>query len=141
MTEAKFRGRFVPALKPHCLIEYMASMHKQGVPDIYILHEGHSYWLELKFVDDMPKRDTSNVLKKHNFTGPQLSFLRRVDDNGGKGRGVIGFRDQGTWKCLVAGRERIGDDGTLTLAEFNSHEHLVMDKDFGPRFLDHLRRS
>jgi hypothetical protein len=138
MMEAKFRRAFERALRSHTpLLEHMASMHRAGVPDEYLL-DGRSYWLELKAVEVKTKSEDANVLE-HRFSGPQIAFLRRVDRAGGRGLGVVGFPDP--WRCIVLRVHDIGDGGTLSRREIARHRQMVLDAWFHIRFLTTLTRS
>lgn len=139
-TEARFRRAFESALRRHTpLLAYMASMTRAGVPDEYMIVDGRSYWLELKAVDGpLPKSPDANVLG-HRFSGPQLSFMNRVDRAGGRGLGVVGFPDP--WRCVVVRVGAIGVDGTLSRRVVERHRHLPVDRWFNERFLTLISRS
>jgi hypothetical protein len=139
-NEAEFRRRLVRAIQPHCFCEYMSSMNKVGILDTHIIFEGVAVWAELKFFDKWPKRDTSNVLG-HRFTGPQLAFMGRVDRNGGRAFGVVGFRDdQRRWCLVLLRRSAINDDGTVTKAVIKSHAGLLLnDQGFAEKFFSAIK--
>jgi len=138
--EAAFRRLFVSSLRPHCLCEYMSSMNKVGVPDIHIVHRGRAVWPELKFVTSWPKSREANVLH-HRFSGPQLTFLKRVDAQGGLGLGVVGFRDGKKWKCVALRQWNIRHDGTVTKSEIERHRVMSFDNGFALTFLTILERA
>lgn len=140
--EAEFRRRFVSALRPHCLCEYMSSMNKTGVPDVHVVIDGgRAAWLELKAVDGLPSRDGSNVLG-HRFTGPQLAFAARVVRRGAVGAGVIGFKRQRNWYCALVPLGDIGADGTVTKTVLTTlPAHALAAEFFAPRFLESLKRA
>ena len=140
-AEAKFRRAFETAFRRHSpFLSYMSSMSVAGIPDEYLLVNGHSYWIELKAVSKWPKKPSSNILE-HRFTGPQLTYLRRVDRAGGRGVGVIGWLDDKKWVCVCLRTHDIGDDGTVTKSELDRHPHLLVDAWFHKRFLRLLGRS
>lgn len=140
-AEAKFRRAFETALRRHSpFLSYMSSMNVAGIPDEYMLVEGRGYWIELKAVSKWPKKPTSNILE-HRFSGPQLSYLRRVDRAGGRGFGVIGWQDQRKWVCACLRAHDIGDDGTVSKLELDRHPHFVVDDWFYTRVMLHLERS
>lgn len=137
MTEADFRRVFVRALRPHvALIEYMSAMSQGGIPDVYLLSAGRHFWIELKAVDHWPRSPDANVLA-HPFTGPQLTFMRRVEAGGGRALGVVGFDG---WSCVAIRPHRLGD-GRLSRAEIERHRRLPVDSRFAGRFLETLARS
>lgn len=68
---------------------YMASMERQGVPDLYWFRSGHSGWQELKFVDRLPSRSGSGLLG-HRLTGQQALFLNDVCEQGVLGVVAVG---------------------------------------------------
>lgn len=115
-------------------------MNVAGVPDEYMLDNGHSYWIELKAVSKWPKKPDSNVLE-HRFSGPQLTYLRRVDRAGGRGFGVIGWLDDRKWVCACLRTHDIGADGTISKQELDRHPHLVVDDWFHTRLMLLLERS
>jgi hypothetical protein len=57
-------------------------MHK-GVPDLYCLYGGKSYWIELKYIDKESKLS-------HPLTSNQSMFLTDINEHGGIGIVVIG---------------------------------------------------
>jgi hypothetical protein len=140
-AEADFRRAFEAALRRHTpLLAYMASMNRAGVPDEYLILNGRSFWLELKAVDKWPKKPGSNILG-HRFSGPQLTFMRKVDRAHGRGLGVIGWKEDRVWKCASLRVHDIGTDGTVTRDELNRHPHVVVGPWFHKRFLQLLERS
>lgn len=138
--EAAFRRQFVNSLRAHCLCEYMSSMNKVGVPDIHIVHRGMAVWPELKFVTSWPKSQEANVLG-HRFSGPQLTFLKRVDAQGGLGLGVVGFRDGRQWKCVALRQWNIRPDGTVTKGQIGRHREMALDNGFALAFLTVVERA
>jgi hypothetical protein len=140
-TEAKFRRAWEAALRRHIpLLAYMASMNREGVPDEHAILEGRCYWLELKAFDGWPKSLDANVLG-HRFTGPQLTFLRKVDRAQGRGLGVVGFQVDGVWNCVCLRVHDIGDDGAVSRREIERHRWLPLDDSFPHQFLTLLTRS
>jgi hypothetical protein len=140
-AEAKFRRAFETALRRHTpFLSYMSSMNVAGVPDEYMLVDGHCYWIELKAVAKWPVKPTSNILE-HRFSGPQLTYLQRVDRAGGRGLGVIGWRDGRKWVCACLRTHDIGSDGTVTKNELDRHPHFIVDDCFHSRFLRLVERS
>lgn len=140
-AEADFRRAFEAAIRRHIpLLAYMSSMNRAGVPDEYAIVDGRSYWIELKAVAKWPKRETSNVLA-HRFSGPQLTFMRRVDAAGGRGLGVVGWQRDGAWRCVALRVHDIAGDGSLSRADLARARELTLDDWFHVRFLRLLRRA
>ncbi len=147
--EGDFRVWYEKELrKAGAFCEYMCSMTRQGVPDVFVCHRGTPSWHELKFVSTLPVRKTSGVLGKHPFTGPQRVFLRGYTNHGGLGLGVIGR--QGVWNgstkpvplaSFFLPRD-IGADGDVTLEELLRAPTIAKGPDFGEqvfRLINQLR--
>lgn len=64
----------------------------QGIPDTCLTFRGICIGWEAKFITEMPKRATSQVLKRE-VTGPQLTFLQNNILAGGTGVVVVGSED------------------------------------------------
>jgi len=82
-------------------VEYMSSMIKAGIPDLFACVQGVSAWIELKFASSLPAKPQSGVLD-HKFTGPQRRFLRDVTARGGVAFGLIGYVHPVTGEVHVA---------------------------------------
>jgi hypothetical protein len=141
--EAEFRRAWARALAPHTqLLEYMSTMAKAGVPDVHTLVDddgGRAIWCELKAFDHWPKSPEANVLE-HRFTGPQRAFMRRVDRAGGRGLGVVGWKEAGRWQCVVLRAHCLGAEGTVSRAEIERHRPLVIDALFASHWATLVRR-
>lgn len=118
--EAKFRRHLEHTLRPHVdLFAYMSSMNRAGVPDVYILDHGRSLWAELKAIDSLPRSQDANVLTRHKFTGPQVSFLRKVARAQGLAMGLVGLSEpRGQWRIVKIAIADMGDDGSLAKSKF-----------------------
>jgi hypothetical protein len=127
--------------------EYMSSMVRQGVPDVFVTHLGISSWHELKFVNELPARATSGVLVKHRFTGPQRMFMKEHAKHGGLALGVVGFRVGD-----VPGPNRappisvafflphhIGRDGDITREQLHAARAEAPGSGFGARVLSVIK--
>lgn len=89
-------------------------MNRAGVPDEHMIDDrGRAVWIELKAVARWPVRSSSNALD-HRFSGAQLTFMRKVDRAGGRALGVVGWEQDGGWRCVVVRVHDIGADGTLS---------------------------
>lgn len=137
--EADFRRKIVKALRQRArACEYLSSMNRAGVPDVHLIHQGRAYWLELKYTDQWPVRGSSNVLE-HRFSSPQLAFMRRAERAGGRGHGVIGFRN--TSVAIIPASD-IADNGTVSRDQLQSQLALdLSDNFFADSFLTLLTRS
>lgn len=124
MSEADFRRAFELALRPHAgFLTAMLTMARAGVPDLHLIDGGLCFWLELKVVDTWPVSESANVLE-HRFTGPQVTFLRKVDAAGGLGLGVVGWREGHKWVCVFLGVDDIGAEGTIARRQL--HDPLTL---------------
>lgn len=68
-----------------------------GVSDFLLFCAFTSVGLEVKFVKELPMRDTSKVLT-HEFSGAQLTFLESIELTGNRGYGLIGVRE---WDQMI----------------------------------------
>lgn len=90
-SERAFRVAYEHALQAvGAYTAYMASMERQGVPDLYWCGLGCSGWQELKFVDKLPSRSQAGVLG-HRLTGQQRLFLASVCEQGALGVVALGM--------------------------------------------------
>ncbi len=90
-SEKPFRVAYEHALQAAgARTVYMASMERQGVPDLYWFGSGHDGWQELKFVDKLPLRTRSGLLG-HRLTGQQKLFLCEVCEQGVLGVVAVGM--------------------------------------------------
>jgi len=130
--EEEFRHTLQRRLKADATTWYMSSMNRVGVPDLFVAYRGVGIWIELKYVTELPKRASSNVLKKHNVTGPQRSFLRRAWKQKLPAFVVIGH---GTDVYTVA-PQALQEDGGITLATLQSHRSIDLSSpSFAAAFL------
>jgi hypothetical protein len=113
----------------------MSSMNQAGIPDIHIAHCGMAAWLELKFVPKLPKREGSNVLSRHKFSGEQLTFMRKATSQGIVALGVIGYSEGGDVWVVVIAEQAIEKDGSVTLASLREHQAIKLGPAFGAAFL------
>lgn len=89
-------------------------MNRAGVPDEHMIDDrGRAVWIELKAVARWPVRSPTNALE-HRFSGPQLTFMRRVDAAGGRALGVVGWEHGAGWRCAALRVHDIGAQGTLS---------------------------
>ncbi len=65
MSEQLLRGKVRDALKPG-LVQQVENMIGKGTPDTYASVKGWHGWLELKYADKLPARDSTAVFKSLN---------------------------------------------------------------------------
>jgi penicillin-binding protein-related factor A (putative recombinase) len=99
-----------------------------------------SVWLELKAFGKWPKRDSSNVLE-HNFSGPQVTFMKRALKNGGVGAGLIGFQEDRKWKAVFLLPHLIEDNGGVTKHQILRHHSMVVDDLFHSKLATVIKRA
>lgn len=129
MKEADFRRAFELALRPHAgFLTAMLTMARAGVPDLHMIDDGgRCFWLELKVVTGAwPRSPDANVLE-HRFTGPQITFLKKVDAAGGRGLGVVGWQEGRRWVCVLLAVGDVGAEGTVSRRQLDARPHLGLD--------------
>lgn len=111
---SKFLRKKMPKLHPVKVADKMTL----GLSDFLIFCLATSVGLEVKFVKELPVRDSSKVLT-HEFSGAQLTFLESLELTLNRGYGLIGVKP---WnKMILIQREYLAPN--FTLHEFkNAHE-------------------
>lgn len=77
----------------------VADKFKTGISDFLLWFEGSSCALEIKFVQALPAKPTSQALS-HPFSLSQIGFLSDVKDTGNKGYGLVGIGETRSM-CLL----------------------------------------
>ena len=75
------------------LIQRLEDRFSTGIPDCVIVWKGHTIWLEGKFIQTLPKRDTSIV--KPSFQPMQVPWLLKCQRAGG--RAFVWLRSPAGW--------------------------------------------
>lgn len=128
-SEKEFRVVYEQELrKAGAFSAYMASMERQGIPDLHVCWNGIMVWQELKFITALPAREGSGILG-HRVTGQQRLFLSDVCDQGGLGVVAVGHLvpQDGLGSSGPPGAQvsffwpsEVGKDGQLTKQQFVS---------------------
>jgi len=94
--ESSFKKEFRKALeeeyKSNLLIWTHTDSFRSGLPDIGAHMGGWYFPIEAKFISELPKRETTPVLK-HELSASQASFLEKVKITGGHPIILIGLSD------------------------------------------------
>jgi hypothetical protein len=64
------------------LVQRLEDRFSTGIPDTVVTWKGYTVWLEGKFMDKLPKRDTSKV--KPSFQPMQVPWLLKCQRTGGR---------------------------------------------------------
>lgn len=77
-------------LRPNTYALKMAEKFHVGIPDFLLLRGGRCVFVESKFLENSPGARSKKALR-HEFQGPQISFLLDAAIAGAKCYGVIGL--------------------------------------------------
>lgn len=135
-SEKPFRVAYEHALRSAgAHTAYMASMERQGVPDLYWFGSGHSGWQELKFVDRLPSRASSGLLG-HRLTGQQKLFLCEVCEQGvlgvvavGAPMALVGKHPAGVIGVSFFFPQEFDDTGQISVAQLRACERRALMAD------------
>jgi hypothetical protein len=105
----------------------MAEKFHIGIADFQLVRAGQTVVFEAKFIaQPLPARATKVL--KHPFTGPQITYLRGMNNAGAKTYGVIGMNDTKMIKVLPS--HMIPAGGNWSLEDWGTFHHNIRLYDF-----------
>ena len=104
-------------MKLSTTVDFMKASDKYqvGVSDFLLWSEGVSTVLEVKFIKEWPKRESSKILS-HIFSGPQLTFMHRKEVVGTKAFGLIYHKGEDTMYLIRS--TIIPESGNWSMGDF-----------------------
>lgn len=116
-------------LSENCVVEKIESQFNSGKPDLYIGGHGFNMWIEAKYVESLPIKGTSNMLK-HGFSPIQKAKALEMVNKGVPVFGVIGIGSgEKNMKLYVIEvldwEEKISKDRFLEVSDVFDKKHLI----------------
>ena len=93
MKESRLRRKVVGWFREAGMfVQSIESETTPGLPDTYILCNGVTWWLELKDIKEIPKRNTTSLFKSlnHPLLPEQSNWIEQCIDHGGNVAILVG---------------------------------------------------
>jgi hypothetical protein len=110
----RFLSEEIKRLSPDIFYFKAADKYGLGVPDFLLWGYGYSTVFETKFIQEMPARNTTKLLK-HTFKRTQQSFIKKIIATDNPGWGIIGCKASRV--IYVINGDAIPESGNLNTLE------------------------
>lgn len=96
-VESGFRRRVAGILRDSgFFVQAIENEVGPGVPDVWYVVEATQRWLELKYIQQMPKKAETSVFRSlnHGLEKEQVNWIELCINKGGKAAVLIGYKNE-----------------------------------------------